>query len=101
MFKAMVFPFHTLLRNTALLLAVLLSVAHAQDAEEVEVPQGPATGKVELTPAYNPHVEPASDEAAERMKDFTVPEGFEIELFAAEPDLANPVCFTVDRHGRF
>lgn len=52
-------------------------VPHNQDA-----PPGPA-----LTP----------DEAAARM---TVPEGFSVEVVAAEPDLVNPVAMTFDERGR-
>lgn len=35
------------------------------------------------------------------MKGFTLAPGFKVELFAAEPHLANPVAFTVDEQGRF
>ena len=48
-----------------------------------------------------PKVMPASNEAELAMKRFTVPPGFKIEVFAAEPHLANPVAFHVDEHGRF
>jgi len=48
---------------------------------------------------YRPPVEPASDEARAAMARFAVPEGFELELFAAEPQLANPVCFALDARG--
>jgi putative membrane-bound dehydrogenase-like protein len=37
------------------------------------------------------------EEALERM---TVPEGFQVELVAAEPDLVNPVAMTFDEQGR-
>jgi quinoprotein glucose dehydrogenase len=43
---------------------------------------------------------PASDEAAMAMKRFKIPPGFKIELFAAEPMLANPVAFHIDERGR-
>src|SRR5262249_50758502 len=52
-------------------------VPHGQDR-----PPGPA-----LSPA----------EAIVRMK---VPEGFHVELVAAEPDLVNPVAMTFDERGR-
>jgi quinoprotein glucose dehydrogenase len=35
------------------------------------------------------------------MKKFRLPEGLQVELFAAEPHLANPVAFCVDEKGRF
>src|SRR3989440_10208782 len=34
------------------------------------------------------------------LKGMKVPEGWEIKLFAAEPDIINPVSFTVDEKGR-
>jgi quinoprotein glucose dehydrogenase len=48
-----------------------------------------------------PMVAPASDEGERAMKRFRIPKGFKVELFAAEPMLANPVCFTIDEKGRF
>src|SRR5262245_13615550 len=37
---------------------------------------------------------------AEAQKRFSVPAGFEVRLFAAEPQLANPVAMTWDDRGR-
>src|SRR4051794_477461 len=37
---------------------------------------------------------------AEAQKRFKVPDGFEVRLFAAEPDVANPVAMTFDEKGR-
>src|SRR5882672_1230889 len=37
---------------------------------------------------------------AEAQKKFKVPEGFEVRLFAAEPDVANPVAMSFDEKGR-
>ena len=45
--------------------------------------------------APGPALSPA--EAIARM---TVPEGFSVELVAAEPDLVNPVAMTFDERGR-
>lgn len=47
------------------------------------------------------YVAPASDEAAEAISRVKVPEGFKVELFAAEPRLANPVAFYIDEQNRF
>ena len=47
--------------------------------------------------AYAPFVAPASDEGRDAIQQFKVPDGFKVELFAAEPRLANPVAFTVER----
>ncbi|HKD37304.1 MAG TPA: PVC-type heme-binding CxxCH protein, partial [Pirellulales bacterium] len=38
---------------------------------------------------------------AEAMKRMTLPEGFSVELVAAEPDIVNPVAMTIDERGRF
>src|SRR4051812_693295 len=46
-------------------------------------------------PAPTPQLSP--DEAG---KHFRVPEGFEVRLFAAEPDVVNPVAMTWDDRGR-
>jgi len=39
-------------------------------------------------------------EAAEAAQRMTVPAGFAVELFAAEPDIVNPVAMTFDERGR-
>ena len=48
-----------------------------------------------------PKVAPASNEGEAAIKRFRLPKGFKVELFAAEPLLANPVAFTIDEKGRF
>src|SRR5215204_6710055 len=48
-----------------------------------------------------PRVAAASDEGELAMKRFRIPKGFKVELFAAEPLLANPVAFAIDEKGRF
>ena len=37
---------------------------------------------------------------AEAIKKMTVPEGFSVELVAAEPDIVNPIAMTFDDRGR-
>jgi quinoprotein glucose dehydrogenase len=56
--------------------------------------QGPAQ-------PYSPKIAPASNEATTAIKRIRVPQGLRVDLFAAEPMLANPVCFCVDEHNRF
>ena len=59
-------------------------------------------GKTVLKPPERiaePQVAPASNEWAKQVKKMRVPDGFKIDLFAAEPLLANPVAFTFDEHG--
>jgi quinoprotein glucose dehydrogenase len=48
-----------------------------------------------------PKVAAASDEAERAIQRFRIPKGFRVELFAAEPLLANPVAFAIDEKGRF
>ncbi len=48
---------------------------------------------------YDPKIAPASEEARRAMRSFRVPAGLEVELFAAEPLLANPVAFCIRREG--
>ncbi len=49
---------------------------------------------------YTPPVEPASDEAPKAVKKIRVPQGLQVNLWAAEPMLANPVCFCFDAQNR-
>src|SRR5687768_10564974 len=46
-------------------------------------------------PATSPPLSPA-----DAQKKFVVPDGFEVRLFAAEPDVINPVAMTWDEQGR-
>ncbi|MCB9913954.1 MAG: PQQ-dependent sugar dehydrogenase [Planctomycetes bacterium] len=53
------------------------------------------------TDGYAPAVAEASQEGVEAMARITAPEGFVVELVAAEPHLANPVCFYPADDGSF
>ncbi|MBI4323941.1 MAG: dehydrogenase, partial [Chloroflexi bacterium] len=53
----------------------------------------------QLTGQHAPASTPALS-SAEAQKKFTVPPGFEMRLFAAEPDVVNPVAMTWDERGR-
>src|SRR5262245_17575605 len=57
-----------------------------------------AAGK-QLTGQYAPTASPALA-SVEAQKQFKVPDGFEVRLFAAEPDVVNPVAMTWDERGR-
>jgi quinoprotein glucose dehydrogenase len=48
---------------------------------------------------YAPVIAPASEQAKQAMRSFRVPGGLKVELFAAEPLLANPVAFCIDEKG--
>ena len=50
---------------------------------------------------YKPNVAQASEEGAKAIKRIRAPQGFQVDLFAAEPLLANPVAFCIDGQGRF
>lgn len=60
-----------------------------------------APAQEHATTEYVPRVEAASDEGRQAMAAFKLQPGFRVELFAAEPLLANPVCFSVDGQGNF
>ena len=70
---------------------VLLSLIFATDSTFAAGRQ--LTGP--YTPAANPPLLPL-----EAQKKFVLPEGFEVRLFAAEPDVINPVAMTWDERGR-
>src|SRR5262245_55403090 len=62
------------------------------------VPRSLAAGR-QLTGPFAPAPTPALA-PAEAQKKFKLPDGFEIRLFAAEPDIVNPVAMTWDERGR-
>ena len=47
-----------------------------------------------------PQIAEASSEAAESMAGIRLPAGWVIQLYAAEPDIANIVAFDIDNRGR-
>lgn len=49
---------------------------------------------------YQPKIAKASEDGRRQMSGFRIDEAFEARLWAAEPHLANPVCFWVDARGR-
>src|SRR5438105_7354109 len=52
-------------------------------------------GFVNTRPSGQPYLTP--EESVRRMR---VPPGWEVKVFAAEPDIINPIAFTVDERGR-
>ena len=50
---------------------------------------------------YRPEVAGASPEASQAIRSIRLAPGLKVDLFAAEPLLANPVAFAVDEKGRF
>src|SRR5262245_36869256 len=55
----------------------------------------------EPKPPYTPKVAAASNKGSQAIRLFRPAQGLKVELFAAEPLLANPVAFAVDEKGRF
>ena len=81
---------HSNMMKSILILGIALALFTAQKVA--------AEGK-QLTGQFAPVVSPALS-PAEAQKRFVVPEGFEVRLFAAEPDVINPVAMTWDDRGR-
>jgi len=46
-------------------------------------------------PSGQPYLSP--EESVKRLQ---VPPGWEVKVFAAEPDIINPIAFTIDKRGR-
>ncbi len=59
-----------------------------------------AHAQAPVTAPYKPQVSEASNDGARAIAKFKVPEGFKVELFAAEPSLANPVAIALDQRNR-
>ncbi|MDB6131586.1 MAG: putative rane-bound dehydrogenase [Verrucomicrobiales bacterium] len=77
------------MRKTALLISILV----AADGSSVYAAGRQLTGQ--HAPATTPALSPA-----DAQKKFKVPDGFEVRLFASEPDVINPVAMTWDARGR-
>ena len=75
--------------RTVCMAIVVAGLALPSDAQEPgRVPHGQSRPP---GPALSP---------AEAIRAMTVPEGFQVELVASEPDLVNPVAMTFDERGR-
>jgi quinoprotein glucose dehydrogenase len=61
----------------------------------------PAVRGDDGAPGWVAAVQPASDDAEQVIARFKTAPGFKVDLFAAEPRLANPVAFHIDEKGRF
>ena len=76
----------------------VLSVVAALMVSVVTV--GASLRGAEPDEAYQPKIAPASDEGERAIPQIRVPKGFKVELWAAEPLLANPVALCIDEKGR-
>lgn len=89
----------------AVLTAAILGPVRGADApaekEKAAAPPAAQTSNV-IGPvgSYNPKIKEASDEAEKAIRTFKAAPGVKIDLFAAEPMLANPVCLSIDNKGR-
>src|SRR5438093_1424310 len=83
------FPAAALQKALFLALLPIVSLLSAQAQHELYQAQ-----------TSNPFVVPGSNEAELALKKFQVQPGLKVELWAAEPLLANPVAFNFDEKGR-
>src|ERR1035438_6357073 len=77
-----------------ILSAAMCGFAAARDGDDAQPEKGGSQAR-----AYEPKIAPASDEGKKAIRSFRVPAGLTVELFAAEPHLANPVAFCIDEKG--
>jgi len=77
---------------------LVLALLPFQHPSAGEAPAQPAAPTV-TTQDYQPKIEPASDEPAAIARTFEIPPGFQVECFASEPRLAQPVSFWMARDG--
>nr|WP_235033510.1 PVC-type heme-binding CxxCH protein [Rubripirellula obstinata] len=62
--------------------------------------QSAGAAEFEQPEPLQPSIASASDEPAEAMEAISIKKGWEIGLYAAEPDVANIVAFDIDNQGR-
>jgi quinoprotein glucose dehydrogenase len=79
------------------LIPLFMSALATPKARSDDRPQAAGSGAA----TYQPRIAPASEEGEAALRSFRVPEGQKVELFAAEPLLANPVAFCIDEQGSF
>ncbi|MCC9640739.1 c-type cytochrome [Rhodopirellula sp. JC740] len=87
--------------SLGLILAGMLSAGLAASSVSTSHADEPATPAASGKPdPLEPQIAEASDEGEQAMGGFKIPDGWEIRLFAAEPEVANIVAFDVDAKGR-
>lgn len=80
-----------------------LPSAWAAEADPVQAAANPTGSFRPLVPddrPVEPLLAPASNEGQARIQQFKLAPGLQVDLWAAEPLLANPVAFSVDEQGR-
>ncbi len=95
--KSLLFTLYAVLFCTTLLSA---------EPDKTNAPH-PTPGRVEpgqsgqtINGVYHPPIAPASNEAENSIPRIKIPEGMKLNLWAAEPMVANPVAFGFDYTGR-
>lgn len=83
-------------RSAVVGVIVLLFAAASLTAQEQK--KAPAKDQIPHAQDKPPGPALSPEEAVAKM---TVPEGFTVEVVAAEPDIVNPVSMTIDEKGRF
>ena len=84
----------------AALVAAFLLVSPTDVSDLLAADKPAESGASTTSSAYRPFVAETAQDAELLMKRVRIPQGMQIELFAAEPLLANPVTFTFDDQGR-
>ncbi len=83
-----------------LIVGMICGVVGAEEAANSNAAAAKGNAGDSQSAPYQPTVAAASDEGQRAIATFRVPEGFKVELFAAEPLVANPVAFCFDEKGR-
>ncbi len=76
--------------------AAATKAAAAAPAAAPAPPPPPTTQQV-----LHPDMPPAFDDATKAMAQYKIPDGLKMSVFAAEPQLQNPVQFSIDDQGKF
>jgi len=84
--------------SAAAILAVVMVLTQCVCVESL-VAQDDTVTQDKVPKPLAPSIAQASGEAAEAISTFKVPEGWKVEVFAAEPDVANGVALFVDSDG--
>jgi quinoprotein glucose dehydrogenase len=90
---------HNVLSTTVLAMAATVAFATALHPESTVGNEPQIAGGGARRKPFEPAIASASDQAQRALRSFRVPRGLAVELFAAEPLLANPVAFCVDPKG--
>ena len=84
----------------AVMTSTLITLTGASTAAEIAPVAPGKTGLKGPERQAEPRMQPASDAPQKAMVRFQAQEGFKIDLWAAEPMLANPVAFTIAGDGK-